>query len=234
MSDSTTVSYRLEGDVAVIGIDDGKANALSFDLLAEMGSVLDLAGTEAKAIVIAGRPGKFSAGFDLTVMQGGPKGARDLLGRGAELGMRLAEYPMPVVLAVTGHALAMGGILLCCADYRVGADGPYKIGLNEVGIGMPVPRFAVEMCRARLSTHWFNRAIQLGYVHSPTEAMTAGFLDEVVGDDAVVKRAVDMAGQLGGWVHPKAFELTRTNVRGAMLDQVRRDLAEDLAAFTVG
>ena len=74
----------------------------------------------------------------------------------------------------------MGGILLCCADYRVGADGPYKIGLNEVGIGMPVPRFAVETCRARLSNHWFNRAIQLGYIHSPAEARDAGFLDEIV------------------------------------------------------
>ena len=237
MSDTTSVSsisYRLEGDVAVIGLDDGKANALSLALLSDLDAALDEAGTEAKAVVIAGRTGKFSAGFDLSVMTSGPENARELLGRGAEVGLRLFTYPKPVVLAVTGHALAMGGILLCCADYRVGADGPYKIGLNEVGIGMPVPRFAVETCRARLSNHWFNRAIQLGYIHSPAEALEAGFLDEVVSDDAVLARAIEVAAGFGEWVHPTPFEITRRNIRGEVADRIRRDLAVDLGEFTVG
>ena len=121
---SGIVDYRTEGDVAVVVMDDGKANALGFDLIGAVDEALDRAVDEAGAVALVGRAGKFSAGFDLSVMTSGPENARELLGRGAELGLRLFELPIPVVLGVTGHALAMGGILLCCGDVRIGADGP--------------------------------------------------------------------------------------------------------------
>ena len=231
--DSTPVSYGLEGSVAVIDIDDGKANALGFDHLDGLGRALDRAEQESAAVVIAGRPGKFSAGFDLSVMTSGPEGARDLLGRGAELGLRLYEFPQPVVLAVTGHALAMGGILLCCADVRIGAAGPFKLGLNEVAIGMPVPAFAVELCRDRLSKRAFTAAIQLAHVHDPDEALEAGFLDEVVEADRVRDRAVAVAAELAGRLHRGPFRATRRTVRSGLAARLRQSLAEDLAAFDV-
>ncbi|MCB1733327.1 MAG: enoyl-CoA hydratase/isomerase family protein, partial [Halieaceae bacterium] len=128
MDDTTTpdgtgpVTVTVTDDVAVIDLDDGKANALGFDVLAGLESALDRAeADDVSAVVIVGRDGKFSAGFDLKVMTSGPEGARDMLGRGALLGLRMYMFPKPVVLAVTGHALAMGAILLCCADVRVGA-----------------------------------------------------------------------------------------------------------------
>ena len=230
---ASVVSLRVDGDVAVIDIDDGKANALSFDLLADLNTALDDIESSAKAVVIVGREGKFSAGFNLTIMQSSPAAARDLLGAGAQLGLRLYEFPIPVVLGVTGHALAMGGILLCCADVRIGADGPFKLGLNEVGIGMPVPRFAVEICRDRLAPEAYTRAIQLAHIHTPQEARDAGFLDEVVEPSVVAERAVEVAQDLAGWVHPGPFRLTRSNIRGALARQIRDDLDADLAEFDI-
>jgi enoyl-CoA hydratase len=228
-----TVQYRIEGDVAVVTVDDGKANALGHDTLAGVEQSLDRAQDEAKAVAVLGRPGKFSAGFDLSVMTSGPEGARDLLGRGAELGLRLFEFPVPVVLGVTGHALAMGGILLCCADVRVGAEGPFKLGLNEVAIGMPVPAFAVELCRDRLSKRSFTRAVQLAHVHTPAEALEAGFLDELVEGDEVGPRAVAVAAELAGRLHPGPFRATRRTIRAGLAAELRASLAADLAAFDV-
>ena len=231
---SDNVSYSMTGDVATITIDDGKANALGHPILGALEDAFDRAEADgAKAVVIAGRDGKFSAGFDLSVMTSGPENARELLGRGAELGIRVYEFPMPVVLAVTGHALAMGGILLCCADVRIGAQGPYKLGLNEVRIGMPVPGFAVEVCRDRLAPPSFTRAIQLAHVHSPDEALRAGFLDEVVEPEQVVARATEVAADLAASLHPGPFRMTRVTTRGAVAAQLRDVLAADLAEFFV-
>ena len=234
-SDATpAVTCAITEGVATISIDDGKANALSHAVLEGVESALDRAlDADVGAVVVEGRDGKFSAGFDLAVMTAGPAEARDMLGRGAELGLRFYELPVPVVFAVTGHALAMGGILQCCADVRIGADGPYKIGLPEVRIGMPVPAFAVELCRDRLSPRWFNRAVQLGEGLDPRQALEAGFFDEIVELDRVRPRAQEVAMDLATNVHSGPFRMTRSTLRGALATQLREALAEDLAAFTV-
>jgi enoyl-CoA hydratase len=127
----------------------------------------------------------------------------------------------------------MGGILTTCADYRVGADGPFKIGLNEVAIGMPVPGFAIGMCRDRLTKPWFQRCLQSAYICSPAEAVQAGFLDEVVAPDAVADRAVEVATQLAAYVHPGPFRITREGMRGENAEALREGLKRDLAVFSV-
>ncbi len=229
------VTTTITDGVAVIDLDDGKANALGFAVLDGLDAALATAETDdsARSVAIIGRPGRFSAGFDLSVMTSGPGPAREMLGRGAELGLRLYTFPKPVVLGVTGHALAMGAILLCCADVRIGAEGAYKIGLNEVAIGMPVPAFAVGVCETRLALPAFTRAIQLARIHTPTEAAAAGFLDEVVADDEVRDRAIAAAADLGERLHPGPFRVTRRTVRGATADRLRADLERDLAIFDV-
>ena len=228
-----TVDVSDDG-VAVIVIDDGKANALGFDLLAGFNDALDRAEQDdVTAVAVIGREGKFSAGFDLKVMTSGPDAARDMLGRGAELGLRLFMFPKPVVFGVTGHALAMGAILLCCADVRIGADGPYKIGLNEVAIGMPVPGFAVSLCQERLAIPSFTAAIQLAKIHTPQEALAAGFLDRIVDAAAVRGDAIATAAELGERLHRGPFRTTRATVRGHVAEALRRNLAEDLGAFDV-
>jgi enoyl-CoA hydratase len=127
----------------------------------------------------------------------------------------------------------MGGILTTAADYRVGADGPYKLGLNEVAIGMPVPSFGVELCRDRLAKAWFTRCVQHATLCSPTEAVSAGFLDEVVALDQVAVRATQVATQLAETVHPGPFRATRTTIRSALAAELRVGLARDLALFDV-
>lgn len=227
------VTLVADQDVAVITLDDGKANALSFAVLDGLNAALDEAESSAKAVALIGRDGKFSAGFDLKVMTGDIDGARRLLSGGAELGLRIFTFPIPVVLGVSGHALAMGGILTTTADYRVGAAGSYKLGLNEVAIGMPVPTFGVELCRDRLSRAWFTRCVQHATLCSPAEAVAAGFLDEVVPLDAVPARATEVAAHLAETVHPGPFRMTRQNIRGALAEQLRVGLAADMAHFGV-
>ena len=230
MSDAVTTTT--DGDVAVIRLDDGKANALSFDVLAALSAALEQAAANSKATVLIGREGKFSAGFDLSVMTGdSAEAAANLLQAGALLGLQVFESPIPVVFGVTGHALARGGILLTCADYRVGADGPYKIGLNEVAIGMAVPSFAVELCRDRLVKSWFTRCVQHAHICSPAEALAASFLDEVVPLDQVGDRAIEVAHQLAATVHPMPFQVTRKLMRGALADDLRTGIERDLKLF---
>ncbi len=230
------VETSRDGDVMVVTLDDGKVNALSFTALAELNAAFDEAEADSavKAVVLAGRDGKFSAGFDLSVMRSGDVDAlRSMLGTGATLGLRIFMFEKPVVLAVTGHALAMGGILLTTADWRVGAAGPFKLGLNEVAIGMPVPQFATELCRNRLAKAWFTRCLQHAEVVDPQQAVEAGFLDEVVEPAQVVATAVQRAQHLADTVHPVPFAMTRRSLRGALAGKLRRELDGDVGAFDV-
>ena len=232
MTDSA-VTYELQDRVALITIDDGKANAISHPIAAGIHDALEKAKTEAGAVVLAGRPGRFSAGFDLSVMTSSPEAARNLLKAGADIAIEIHEFPMPVVIASTGHALAMGAILLMSADVRIGAEGNYKIGLNEVAIGMPVPKFAVELARTSLSNAAFTAAVNHATVYDPAGAVSAGYLDQVVADDEVISTALTHAAELAERLDPNAFALTRANCRGASLELIRSGLTNDIASFVV-
>jgi enoyl-CoA hydratase len=227
------LTYTVDGDVATIAFDDGKANALSHAAIDSLHALLDRAEQDAAAVVVAGRPGRFSGGFDLSVMKGGPVGVRDLVTAGAELILRVYEFPIPVVIACTGHAVAAGAILLMAADVRVGTEGEFKIGLNEVAIGMPVPQFAVELARDRLAKQHFVAAVNHARLFAPFDAVDAGYLDEVARPDDVVAVAQARAAELAGSRHANAVRLTRTNVRGAQATHIREGLADDIGRFTV-
>ncbi len=238
MTDSDTgssdqpVHHEIDGDVAVVHIDDGKANAISHAVIDGLNAALDDAESQAGAAVIVGREGKFSAGFDLSVMQQGPDAARGLLKAGAALALRVYEHPQPVVIGCTGHALAMGAILLMAADIRIGASGPAKIGLNEVSIGMPVPLFATELARDRLSKRHLTRSVNLATVYDPAEAVDVGFLDEIVEPDAVARHATAEASRLAG-LNPEAFATTRALLRGERGAEIRAEMDADLDRFTI-
>ena len=193
---STLVSLEQTDKFSLIKMDDGKVNALSFEMLAQLSAALDTAESADKVVIILGRPGKFSAGFDLSVMGQGGDAMMDLLRTGANLSLRLLRCPTPVVLGVSGHALAMGGLLCLSADYRLGVSGAYKIGLNEVAIGMTLPQFGVELARHRLTKPYFDRAVGLAQLFDATGAVQAGFLDEAVAEDALLERSTALAEQL--------------------------------------
>lgn len=216
------VRYELNENVAVIRIDDGKANALSHTVLDAFGAALDQAeADEARALVIIGREGKFSAGFDLSVMNQGAEQAIGMMSKGAAIALRLVDSPCPVVLGVTGHALAMGAVLLCTADERIGGEGPFKIGLNEVAIGMTLPSFALELAEARLSKRHLYRATSGAEIYSPQTAVDAGFLDAVVPLAKVDEEACARGAALANTLDPKSYQRTKRALRGPMLERLR-------------
>jgi enoyl-CoA hydratase len=228
MPDAVTVT-TLDDAVTLITLDDGKVNALSHDVVAAVRAGVAEAATGGRAVAIVGRPGRFSAGFDLTTMRAGPEAARDLLEAGAELAIDLFTAPVPVVVGCTGHALAMGAILLFAVDARIGAAGPHKIGLNEVAIGMPVPRFAIALARYRLTPSQVEASLQQATIHDPEAARAAGFLDEVVDGAAVVDRAVERARELGTGLDGPAFRATRRALRADTAERLTAALAADVA-----
>lgn len=223
-------TYQLEGKIAVVTMDDGKANALSDAMIAELLEALARAEKEATAVVLAGRPERFCAGFDLKVMMSGPEAAKGLLTRGSALLMALYGSPLPVVAACTGHALAGGALVLLTADVRIGAAGAFRIGLNEVSIGLPVPILAMELARDRIATLDLGRATLQAQIYAPEDAARVGFLDEVVPAGEVLARAKAEAGRLGG-LSRLAFHGSKKRLRGRTIDHIRATLEEDMRSI---
>lgn len=209
------VECKLESDYSLITMDDGKANALGFDMLEQLGAAMDTAEQAGKVLIICGRPGKFSAGFDLAVMGQGGDAMIDLLRAGANVSRRILNFPTPVVLAVSGHALAMGALLLLSADYRVGMHGAYKIGLNEVAIGMTLPYFGIALAEARLATTHLGNAVALARVYDAAGALEAGYLDEAASEEDLLPRAIAMAQQLSS-LNMEAHRQTKARIRESL------------------
>ncbi len=216
------VDTREVDGVLVVSIDDGKVNALSSELVAGIRSALALAIGQVQPLVITGRDGCFSAGFDLAVMNSGDQRlASALFAEGAQLYREIIEAPVPVVASCTGHALAGGAILLLCADYRIGRAGSYRLGLNEVSIGMPLPSFAVSIATHRLDQRHLTAAAMFAEVVSPDRARAVGFLDEVV-DEPLTRERSRMP--------PPSPRCPRSRC-AVTKRRVRRGLTQELAAL---
>ena len=222
MSEFTT--YELIDHVAVITMNDGKANAFGPNMIAAVNEQLDRAEADAKAAVLAGRPGLFSGGFDLRVIRGDdPEASRAMTLGGARLMMRLYGHPQPLVIAATGHAVALGAFCLLTGDYRLGTDGDFRIQLNETAIGMSLPPFGLMLAKERLSKRYLSRATIVATMFSPAEAKAAGFLDEVVSADDLLqmaqKRARSMV-ELDG----AAYAAVKQALRGPSISEVLEGL----------
>jgi enoyl-CoA hydratase len=229
---SGPVTTTIEDGVAVLRFDDGKANVLSYAAIDSFAAALDRAEAEAQSVCIVGREGKLCAGFDLSVMNEGIDSARELVGRGGELLMRIYQHPQPVVAAVTGHALAAGALLVLACDVRIGADVPAKIGLNETAIGMPLPLFAIALAEDRLATTALVPATLGAQIYDPHGAVDAGYLDRVVPTDAVADEAIAEARRLGAYSRT-AYAQTKQVLRAGTLQRVLDGAEADLARFTV-
>ncbi|HTL39147.1 MAG TPA: crotonase/enoyl-CoA hydratase family protein [Kofleriaceae bacterium] len=229
---SEPVQYSLENKVAIVKMDDGKANALSRPMIDALTAALARAESEASAMVLVGRENRFCAGFDLRVMMSGPDAAKDLLKAGAALLMKLYGSQIPLVIACTGHALAGGALVVLTGDYRIGTTGAFQIGLNEVSLGMPVPVLAMELARDRLSKRALVHATLLAKIYDPESAIGAGYLDEVASADAVLERARAEATRLGA-LSKAAFQATKKRLRGATIQHVLTSLETDMADMMV-
>jgi enoyl-CoA hydratase len=225
------VSYELDGSTATITMDDGKVNALSPAMLTALDAAVDRAAADRAAVLLAGRPGVFSAGFDLGVLGAGGPEAVTMVRAGFELAAKVFAFPGPVVIACTGHAVAMGVFLLQAGDYRIGAAGPYKLTANEVAIGLPVPLMAIELCRQRLAPAHLNRALVLAEPYSPDTAEAAGFLDQVVPAADLAAAAQASAAALAQ-LSPDAMATTKLRIRGQALAAIRAAIDADVASLT--
>lgn len=231
MADRVAYAFDRETGTATITMDDGKANVLSPAMQADLNAALDQAAADRAVVVLAGREGRFSAGFDLGVLQGGGPEAVDMLLGGFELSYRLLSFETPVVVACTGHAIAMGVFLLLSGDYAIGADGPFKIMANEVAIGLTMPMAAVEICRQRLAPAHFNRAVLLAEQYSPDTAIPAGFLDAVVPPDQVLTAAQARAAEYAKTLNATAHAASKRRARGPALAAIRAGIESDAAAL---
>lgn len=224
------LSFALEGSTAVLRMDDGKANALSEAMINALLEGFARAEKEASAVVLTGRADRFCAGFDLKVMTSGADGVKKLFLRGADLLVKMFGLPMPLIIACTGHALAGGAQVLLTGDVRIGTSGPYRIGLNETAIGMPLPVLGVEFARARLALTELSRATLGAQLYTPEEAVKAGYLDEVRSAAEVLPRAMEEAQKLGALSRP-AYAATKQRLRGATLAHVQATLESDMTSL---
>jgi len=228
MADPTLPTYRLEDDIAVIALDDGKANVFSNASLEALEVLLDRVESErARGLVLHGRPGRFSAGFDLGEMTADVETMRALVVRGGRWWLRLYGLGIPTVAACTGHALAGGAITLLSCDVRVGTDGVGTIGLNEVAIGLTLPIFGVELARDRIRSEHLLRVVT-GEVFDTAGAIEVGFLDRAVPDDQVLTTALEEARALAER-NTTAFGGTKANLRGPMIERCLAGIVDDLA-----
>ena len=189
--------YEIIDDIAIVTMDDGKANAFGPNMIAAVNASLDRAADDARAVLLTGRPGLFSGGFDLKVIRSGDaEAAKTMRLAGTRLMMRLYGLPLPLVIAAPGHAVALGAFCLLTADYRVGTAGNFNIGLNETSIGLSLPPFGLMLARERLSKRYLARAAIGATMFSPENAKDAGFLDEVVAVEDLRETALSAARRL--------------------------------------
>lgn len=220
------VTYACSDGIATITLDDGKVNALSPAMLAAINVGLDRAEADNAVVILTGRAGIFSGGFDLKVLRGGSVDAADMLNAGFLLSLRLLSFPRPVLLACTGHAIAMGSFLVLCADYRIGALGDFRIQANEVAIGLLMPRAATEILRQRLTPAAFNTALILAEPFTPTQAVAAGYLDATVEPGDLPAAARGAAERLV-LLDAKAHLGSKLRAREATLIRLQAALEED-------
>ncbi len=220
------VQYKLEDDLAIIQLNDGKANALGLDMIAALNAALDKAENEAKAIIVTGRPGVLSAGFDLKVMKSGPENTVKMVSSGAKLLARILGLGMPVIVASSGHALAAGALLTLTGDYRIGVEGDFKYGLNETAIGMTMPNFGIDLAIHRMGAHKLSHTILMAEIYDPADAAQIGYLDATFPADKLMDAAREKAKALMA-LDPKAYRNTKRKLRKSTVDKILNELDSD-------
>jgi enoyl-CoA hydratase len=224
---SELLSYEHLDGVARVTLDDGKVNALSIAMLRELHGAFDRAEGDGAVVLLRGREGFLSAGFDLKAFREEPQRLGEMLRLGAELCERMLAFPRPVLVASGGHAIAAGSFLLMSADLRIGAEGAFDIGLNEVKIGLTLPLFVVELARHRLAPAHFDQALVTARMYRPVDAVEPGFLDRVVGPEELDEAAEAAAQELVA-LNADAHAATKLRVRGAALAALREAIDAEL------
>ncbi len=223
---SEVVGYQLQDGVAVINLDNGKVNAVSHEVIDGLNKALDQAEADKAVVVLTGKPGILSGGYDLKVMQTSMDAAIGLVTAGSTLARRMLAHPFPIIVACPGHAVAKGAFLLLSADYRIGVAGAFQIGLNEVAIGMTMHHVGIELARGRLTTPAFHRSVINAEMFGPEAALNAGFLDQVVAPEALMDTAMATAKAMKK-LNMRAHKQTKLKSRAEFLATLDKSIALD-------
>ena len=221
------VTYQSEENYAIITINNGKANAISHEVIAGLNDCLDKAENEDKIVILTATNEIFSGGFDLKVMTKSPESAIELVTKGSQLSLRMLSFPKPIIIACNGHAIAKGAFLLLSADYRIGIEGDFKIGLNEVMIGMTMHNAGIAIAKSRLSEVYLNRSVNNAEIFTSKEAIDAGFLDKIVPKEYLLSTAIKVA-EMSAKLNKKAHAETKLRVRKTHLETLEKAIELDL------
>ena len=216
-----------ENDISIIKLDDGKANAFSYDMLCQVNDLLKKVPRDSGALVITGREGLFSGGFDLkTLATGDMEKITKMVQLGYRLLLELFSFDRPIVAAVSGHSIALGLFVTCSADYRIAIDGKYVCQANEVRNNMDIPTQIMEIIRARVNKKYFYSAVYHSDAYSVQDSIEVGYIDEVVSEDQFMKRVMEKAKELATLPHP-----FYANTKKTAQDDVRQKIADAIDKY---
>ena len=202
-------TLKKEGNVSIITLDDGKANVFSPEMSQQIDECLDQVATEEGCLVITGKEGMFSGGLDLKIIQSGDiERIQEMSSKAFKLLARIFSFPRPVIAACSGHAVALGTFLLCCCDYRIGVKGEFMLGANEMRTNMVIPIPILELIKFRVSNTHKYRAVLGAEMYKLEDSISAGLIDEVVGQDLLMTTVTEKAKDLATMGHP-SYSMTK-------------------------
>lgn len=219
------MKYENEANIVTLTFDDGKANVVGPSFLDDINAGLDRAQEEgATAVILRGREGMFSGGFDLKEFEKGAEQGLDMVRRGFALLVRLYSFPLPLVAACTGHGIAMGAFIIMACDWRIGSRGDFKMTLPETRIGMDLPPILIALTSSRIAPRHMDRVTLLSEIYNPDQALDAGFIDEVVEAGDLESRSREVAEQLAT-LPARQFASNKLSIRANTLEVMKSSLA---------
>lgn len=222
------VNYEFENGVARITMDDGKVNVISPEMLEELNQAFDMAEKDRAVVLLGGKAGIFSAGFDLKVLRSGDSARIFAMLRGcADLALRILTFKKPVVTFSMGHTYPAGLFLMLASDLRLGTRGDFAWGFNEVVIGLTLPQYSIELARQRLTPSYLSRATLTGELFAPDEALTAGLMDILCAPEEIEAKANAAAISLTKINHDAHFA-TKLKVRRQYIDDLKAAIEAEL------
>jgi len=214
------IDVAMKEGIAMLTMQHGKANTLDIEFCDALAQHLsDLARGDAKAVVLTGQGGMFSAGVDLKrASAGGADYLRKFLPSLHRLYDAAFNLPKPVIAAINGHAIAGGAVLAACADRRIMARGKSRIGTTELQVGVPFPALAFEIVRFAAPSRYLAEFTLGAATYAVEDALERGWVDELVETEALMPRAFAVAQQYGA-LSPPAFAQTKRQIRQAVAER---------------
>jgi enoyl-CoA hydratase len=227
------IETTTQGDIAVITMKHGKANTLDVAFCTALADTFEtLKTSSARAVVLTGEGGIFSAGVDLLQAdKGGPDYIRRFLPALHRLYETIFFFPKPVVAAMNGHAIAGGCVLACVTDRKIMASRSGRVGVTELLVGLPFPALAFEILRHVVANARLEEVLFTGATYEPEAARERGFVDEVVAPGTAFERAMAVAESFAA-ISPPAFMQTKKQSRQPVADHFRREGAAIEAVVT--